>query len=79
LTPLYHHLNTLLPTHQTQTLIEPPLIQIPPLPYITRTTLHHPFLILHQPQNTTHPQIKIFLTPLPFASKILLTAHQTQI
>ncbi|WP_398574767.1 PhoH family protein, partial [Staphylococcus epidermidis] len=55
LTPLYHPLNTLLPTHQTQTLIQPPLIQIPPLPYVTRTTLHHPFLILHQPQNTTHP------------------------
>ncbi|WP_145350497.1 PhoH family protein, partial [Staphylococcus capitis] len=42
-------------------------------------TLHHPFLILHQPQNTTHPQMKIFLTPLPFRSKILLTPHQTQI
>ncbi|WP_145361434.1 PhoH family protein, partial [Staphylococcus epidermidis] len=72
-------LNTLLPTHQTQTLIQPPLIQIPPLPYITPTTLHDAFLILHQPQNTTHPQIKIFLTPLPFPSKILLTPHQTQI
>ncbi|WP_154841005.1 PhoH family protein, partial [Staphylococcus pasteuri] len=42
LTPLYHPFNTLLPTQQTAPFIQTRIIQIPPLPYIHRPTLHHP-------------------------------------
>ena len=37
------------------------------------------FVILDEAQNTTHAQMKMFLTRLGFSSKMVVTGDQTQI
>ena len=42
-------------------------------------TLDDAFVILDEAQNTTHAQMKMFLTRLGFDSKMVVTGDQTQI
>lgn len=42
-------------------------------------TLDDAFVILDEAQNTTHAQMKMFLTRLGFSSKMVVTGDQTQI
>ena len=42
-------------------------------------TLDDAFVILDEAQNTTHAQMKMFLTRLGFGSKMVVTGDQTQI
>ncbi len=79
LRPLYDGLHTVLGTEQTSRLIERGTIEIAPLAYMRGRTLDDAFVILDEAQNTTHPQMKMFLTRLGFDSKMVVTGDRTQI
>ena len=53
-------------------------IEIAPLAYMRGRTLDHSFIILDEAQNTTPQQMKMFLTRLGFASKMVITGDITQ-
>ena len=79
LRPLYDGLNTVLGKEQTARFIERGTIEIAPLAYMRGRTLDDAFVILDEAQNTTHAQMKMFLTRLGFGSKMVVTGDQTQI
>ncbi|MEC1522930.1 PhoH family protein [Neobacillus niacini] len=79
LRPLYDALNDVLGAEHTQRLIERGTIEIAPLAYMRGRTLDDAFVILDEAQNTTHAQMKMFLTRLGFGSKMVITGDQTQI
>ena len=79
LRPLYDGLNTVLGREQTARFIERGIIEIAPLAYMRGRTLDDAFVILDEAQNTTHAQMKMFLTRLGFGSKMVVTGDQTQI
>ncbi len=79
LRPLYDALNDIYGAEQTQRLIERGTIEIAPLAYMRGRTLDDAFVILDEAQNTTHQQMKMFLTRLGFGSKMVITGDKTQI
>jgi len=79
LRPLYDALHDVYGQEQTQRLIERGTIEIAPLAYMRGRTLDDAFVILDEAQNTTHPQMKMFLTRLGFGSKMVITGDKTQI
>ncbi|MFF2447597.1 PhoH family protein [Neobacillus sp. NPDC058068] len=79
LRPLYDALNDVLGVEHTQRLIERGTIEIAPLAYMRGRTLDDAFVILDEAQNTTHAQMKMFLTRLGFGSKMIITGDKTQI
>ena len=79
LRPLYDGLNTVLGVEQTARFIERGIIEIAPLAYMRGRTLDDAFVILDEAQNTTHAQMKMFLTRLGFGSKMVVTGDKTQI
>ena len=46
---------------------------------VTHNTLNEAFIILDEAQNTTPPQMKMFLTRLGFGSKMVVTGDVTQV
>ena len=79
LRPLYDALHDIYGVEQTQRLIERGTIEIAPLAYMRGRTLDDAFVILDEAQNTTHQQMKMFLTRLGFGSKMVITGDKTQI
>lgn len=79
LRPLYDALHDIYGAEQTDRLIERGTIEIAPLAYMRGRTLDDAFVILDEAQNTTHPQMKMFLTRLGFGSKMVVTGDKTQI
>lgn len=79
LRPLYDALHDIYGQEQTQRLIERGTIEIAPLAYMRGRTLDDAFVILDEAQNTTHMQMKMFLTRLGFGSKMVITGDKTQI
>ncbi|MCE4956149.1 PhoH family protein [Macrococcoides caseolyticum] len=79
LRPLYDGLHFVLGTEHTARLMERGVIEIAPLAYMRGRTLEDAFVILDEAQNTTHAQMKMFLTRLGFGSKMVITGDETQI
>lgn len=79
LRPLYDALHDVLGLEQTTRMIERGTIEIAPLAYMRGRTLDDAFVILDEAQNTTHQQMKMFLTRLGFGSKMVITGDKTQI
>ncbi|REB09987.1 PhoH family protein [Sporosarcina sp. BI001-red] len=79
LRPLYDALHDMLGAEHTERLIERGTIEIAPLAYMRGRTLDDAFVILDEAQNTTHAQMKMFLTRLGFNSKMVITGDKTQI
>ena len=79
LTPLYDALHVMLGGEQTEKLIEKGAIEIAPLAYMRGRTLDDAYVILDEAQNTTVPQMKMFMTRLGFRSKMIITGDITQI
>lgn len=79
LRPLYDALHDILGTEHTLRLIERGTIEIAPLAYMRGRTLDEAFVILDEAQNTTHAQMKMFLTRLGFGSKMIITGDTSQI
>jgi phosphate starvation-inducible PhoH-like protein len=79
LRPLYDALHDILGTEHTLRLIERGTIEIAPLAYMRGRTLDEAFVILDEAQNTTHAQMKMFLTRLGFGSKMVITGDTSQV
>lgn len=78
LVPLYDALYEMLGMQTTLSLIEKGIIEIAPLAYMRGRTLENAFVILDEAQNTTQVQMKMFLTRLGFASKMVITGDPSQ-
>ena len=79
LRPLYDALNELLDYEQIRRHSDREIIEIVPLAYMRGRTLNRSFIILDEAQNTTPVQMKMFLTRLGIASKVVVTGDVTQI
>ena len=79
LQPLYDALNDMIPAKKLESHIEEGIIQIAPLAFMRGRTLDNAFVILDEAQNTTLPQMKMFLTRMGMNSKFIITGDVTQI
>ena len=79
LRPLYDALHDMMPPETIESHIERGTIEVAPLAYMRGRTLNHAFVILDEAQNTTPPQMLMFLTRLGFDSKCVVTGDLTQI
>ena len=79
LRPLYDALYDMLPAETIESYIERGVIEVAPLAYMRGRTLNHAFVVLDEAQNTTPPQMLMFLTRLGFDSKCAITGDLTQI
>jgi phosphate starvation-inducible PhoH-like protein len=79
LQPLYDALEDMIPPLKLKEYIENNIIQIAPLAFMRGRTLNDAVIILDEAQNTTKPQIKMFLTRLGLNGKMIVTGDITQI
>ncbi len=79
LRPLYDALNDMLGREKVVELIEQGSIEIAPLAFMRGRTLNNAFVILDEAQNTSHEQMKMFLTRLGFNSRAVISGDITQI
>ncbi|MDG1572762.1 PhoH family protein [Robiginitalea sp. M366] len=77
--PLYDALRDMIPAERLAKFIEDGTIQIAPMAFMRGRTLDHAFVILDEAQNTTHAQMKMFLTRMGKNAKFLLTGDPGQI
>jgi phosphate starvation-inducible PhoH-like protein len=79
LRPIYDALYEFLGFEKVNKLIEKHIIEVAPLAFMRGRTLNDSFIILDEAQNTTIPQMKMFLTRMGFGSKMVITGDITQI
>lgn len=79
LRPLYDALRDMIPHDKLSYFIETGVIEIAPLAFMRGRTLDNAFVILDEAQNTTHSQMKMFLTRMGRSAKFILTGDVTQI
>jgi phosphate starvation-inducible PhoH-like protein len=79
LRPLLDALHDMLEYDQIKRYMEADLIEIIPLAFMRGRTLNEAFIILDEGQNTTVPQMKMFLTRMGQGSKIVVTGDITQV
>ncbi len=79
LQPLYDALEDMIPPQKLKEYMELNIIQIAPLAFMRGRTLNDAVVILDEAQNTTIPQIKMFLTRMGMNTKMIITGDLTQI
>jgi|TARA_R110000751_G_scaffold301415_10_gene413954 phosphate starvation-inducible PhoH-like protein len=77
--PIYDALRDMIPAERLTTYIEKGTIQIAPLAFMRGRTLDHAYVILDESQNTTHAQMKMFLTRMGKDAKFFITGDPGQI
>ncbi len=77
--PLYDALRDMIPSEKLDLYIEKGVIQIAPLAFMRGRTLDNAFVILDEAQNTTHAQMKMFLTRMGKSAKFMITGDPGQI
>ena len=77
--PLYDALRDMIPAEKLAHYIENGTIQIAPMAFMRGRTLDNAFVILDEAQNTTHAQMKMFLTRMGKNAKFLITGDPGQI
>ena len=77
--PLYDALRDMIPQEKLDSFIEKGIIQIAPLAFMRGRTLDNAFVILDEAQNTTHAQMKMFLTRMGKSAKFMITGDPGQI
>ncbi len=77
--PLYDALRDMIPSERLESYIEKGIIQIAPLAFMRGRTLDNAFVILDEGQNTTHGQMKMFLTRMGKSAKFIITGDPGQI
>lgn len=77
--PLYDALRDMLPNEKLEDYILKGIIQIAPLAFMRGRTLDHAFVILDEAQNTTHSQMKMFLTRMGKNAKFMITGDPGQV
>lgn len=79
LQPLYDALRDMIPAEKLNEYIEHRIIEIAPLAFMRGRTLDYAFVILDEAQNSTHQQMKMFLTRMGKSAKFIITGDETQI
>ncbi len=79
LQPLYDALEDMISSSRLKEMLENGVIEIAPLAFMRGRTLSHAFVILDEAQNTTLPQIKMFLTRMGSGSKFIITGDPSQV
>lgn len=77
--PLYDALRDMIPAEKLSAHIENGIIQIAPLAFMRGRTLDNAFVILDEAQNTTHAQMKMFLTRMGRNARFIITGDPGQI
>ncbi len=77
--PLYDALRAMIPHERLESHLEKGIIQIAPLAFMRGRTLDNAFVILDEAQNTTHNQMKMFLTRMGKNAKFIITGDPGQI
>jgi len=77
--PLYDALRDMIPYEKLDSYIESGIIQIAPLAFMRGRTLDNAFVILDEAQNTTHAQMKMFLTRMGKSAKFIINGDPGQI
>lgn len=77
--PLYDALRDMIPNERLESHLEKGVIQIAPLAFMRGRTLDNAFVILDEAQNTTHNQMKMFLTRMGKNAKFIITGDPGQI
>ena len=77
--PLYDALREMIPSETLKSHIEKGIIQIAPLAFMRGRTLDNAFVILDEAQNSTHSQMKMFLTRMGKNAKFMITGDPGQI
>jgi len=77
--PLYDALRDMIPHERLESHLEKGIIQIAPLAFMRGRTLDNAFVILDEAQNTTHNQMKMFLTRMGKNAKFIITGDPGQI
>ncbi|MBX9729146.1 MAG: PhoH family protein [Sphingopyxis sp.] len=79
LRPLYDALNDCLPAEQVERRIAAGEIEVAPLAFMRGRTLADAFIILDEAQNTTIPQMKMFLTRFGMNSRMVVCGDPKQV
>src|SRR5438128_601986 len=79
LRPLFDALNDMMEPDQVKRYMENDIIEIVPLAYMRGRPLNQAVIILDEGQNTTVPQMNMFLTRMGNGSKIIVTGAITQV
>ena len=77
--PLYDALRDMIQQEKLNSHLEKGTIQIAPLAFMRGRTLDNAFVILDEAQNTTHSQMKMFLTRMGRNAKFMVTGDPGQI
>ena len=77
--PLYDALRDMIPHEKLNAFIEAGIIEIAPLAFMRGRTLDNAFVILDEAQNTTHAQMKMFLTRMGRNAKFMITGDPGQV
>lgn len=79
LQPLYDALRDMIPHEKLESYIEKRVIEVAPLAFMRGRTLDEAFVILDEAQNTTHSQMKMFLTRMGMNAKFIITGDPSQV
>lgn len=79
LRPLYDALYDMMDFEKVNRAMQQGQVEVAPLAFMRGRTLNDCFVILDEAQNTTHEQMKMFLTRLGYNSKAVITGDVTQI
>ena len=77
--PLYDALRDMIPAEKLEKFLNDGTIQIAPMAFMRGRTLDNAFVILDEAQNTTHAQMKMFLTRMGRHAKFMITGDPGQI
>lgn len=77
--PLYDALRDMIPHERLETFIEKGVIQIAPMAFMRGRTLDNAYVILDEAQNTSHAQMKMFLTRMGKNAKFIITGDPGQV
>ena len=79
LRPLFDALNDMMGIERSEEMMARGYLEVAPLAFMRGRTLNNSFVILDEAQNTTHEQMKMFLTRLGYNSQAAVTGDVTQI
>lgn len=77
--PLYDALLDMIPSEKLKSLLDKGIIEIAPLAFMRGRTLDNAFVILDEAQNTSHSQMKMFLTRMGVNAKFLINGDPGQV
>jgi phosphate starvation-inducible PhoH-like protein len=79
LRPLLDALREMMDYEQVKRYMADDVIEVVPLAYMRGRTLNNAFIIMDEAQNTTVPQMKMFLTRMGLNSKVVVSGDTSQV